>query len=768
MRADETKESSMRPTIYAAFTTLLFTSAVAAAAPGVVLTSPTHGASLGSDIVIVTGSVVDLDPAHAEVTLNGEDVVLEADGSFTHELDVGGPGPGIYRAVLAEVVDTSRGRGPYRDRAVMIDTRFYPGAGVDLDWEVPINQGIVARIPAAGLAAIGDASALRMSEIDPSLQEDIDALIGDGLVLEVEGDDICSPTEALAHAIEAAGGPTEEDQAAAAAQVGCTILQALYGVPLDKCVHVMSDPEIAWDYLPGAFTLRTCIGAVEPEIKTISVPDVDRLDLVSGPGALRSTATMQDVWADVDLKTYVELEYNVLPELETTTTAGDLIEAGIWTVEDAAAQGLAPEDPLVIPEVAAEADLFPIICPADFSGDTYARGFSSLTTHDWSEGAVDATGDTVAGLTRTTRWEYAGAGCFYEAFGSPLATTFVPVRDAITDTILSAIENTLPDMDRPSAAPENDFSLIQEGFLGGFELTDTSSDLRFEAPFGPMILSPAGTAMDGVSLNLQTSTSLSSGVVLPLQEKSFRQPTSWGPMAALTPSGTAFDVGLAVSTNTLNQVLRAGASNDWLHFDRKDFSWTEMGMCAEAPAGSDCRDPMPMNGHNLGLILPELAELGDSEVFARYHAVLPAAVTVPPDMVGEPRVWLHLAQWELSLVEAVSAEEQVHWMRVAVDAGSDDFRLSFGAPDGRFDVATGATWSATVLDHLLVTPPAGDAVMDGLGPIIQPLIDGLLTTLDALPAPDQLGHSGTVLQVDDLEADVSAGTLRLYGTLRQH
>lgn len=195
---------------------------------------------------------------------------------------------------------------------------------------------------------------------------------------------------------------------------------------------------------------------------------------------------------------------------------------------------------------------------------------------------------------------------------------------------------------------------------------------------------------DGVTFGAD-ALALAPPPAIPLSTASYRVEESFPDLPSTTPiAGAAFDVGLCVSTSTLNQMIKAVMETGGLTLDL-----TELDLGSGA---------VPLTAGTLALILPEARTLDPGlPIILRFRPTVAPILTGAPGPAGE-LADLRVAQLLLEVISDAGGTEVVH-LRAALDARAA-FDLVFDQDGRQLRIA--------------LTPPRPDEIFvtvldDGLG-----------------------------------------------------
>jgi len=253
----------------------------------------------------------------------------------------------------------------------------------------------------------------------------------------------------------------------------------------------------------------------------------------------------------------------------------------------------------------------------------------------------------------------------------------------------------------------------------------------------------------------------------------------------MSPNAEPFDLAFTISTGHMSQILRELSGTDRVAFSA---SWGDLGLAP--PAGSAPEDPAVLDGTDLAVWHPALADLGAHQVEIRLAPTLRPFVwmppdTLPPELPGELPLVFNLRQYELTLVEDATGTADVVWLRAYIDLYDDLYSVEIDDEPGSRLLATGfgnAFWTLMIVDEELPScpkephavssnPNACERLLEGalwanLEPFVAPAIEGLL---DELPAPqvfDAAGEASPKRQLVALEPWNEGQNVILFGDLQ--
>jgi len=794
--------------------------ASASTTPTIEITSPTFGGIVRSladpGWLTVTGIVTGIDPADALVRVNQSAPVSPApDGTFSVAVQIGPGGASVFTAVLAEAIDTSRvGAGTYRDRVVFHDLRGYPRDA--FEWraaEDPLRNGAVQRATPRGLSEIGAATIPLLPWAPGELEENINERLGfNGLLLEAgDSDDIGAPVEGLAHLIEAQTGVlTEELQASAAAEVGCRILKELYPwIPLDLCIDVMSDSEIAFDFLAAPPLFRTNLGAIRSRVESISIFDIDQLHLAAADGSLRATVPLGPIAVVAPLESEISLEFmfNQGTEIDVDSlfsAMGDLASeaanAGTYDTEAFMenldlAEGGDGFGTVTIPDVGFRLPLFTVSCQAAVTAQMVIAQATTLVSPDPETSGrtldVRSPADSVQVLIDPGSATYSTTGgpCLFEVFGNPtrdnkpgvIATVASLVADELGAPLTEAGERVVPDCDADpydsgvgqyggteytisdiedcesmddllaSMTTETAFSFTQQHLLSGLETSSSeiprSQDYDIGMPFDAVVIEPEL----GMTLHQNTTVRLASqdGQSLHLYQR-----RNWHALNGANVR--SYDHGQFISTGFLNQHLLAGAASPYLNLGRDSYSLLELGLCRQ---GLDCDKLSPLTAGELSKMAPGFSNLNPGmKIEVRYSTTLTPVVTMADTRDAAAFQMAH------ALITLVDQKTDETIIQFAIDKPSYAMEFGLGAAEGLYDVTTGP-WTGVWVDRADDVFPTDATVRDCLEVFINPVLDGLNGIFSELRAPELLAREAPALVCEEVNQSAANNGLILLDEL---
>jgi hypothetical protein len=296
---------------------------------------------------------------------------------------------------------------------------------------------------------------------------------------------------------------------------------------------------------------------------------------------------------------------------------------------------------------------------------------------------VNVVGNPVIEITGDT-FDFTGGACDDD----PIDDLIRAVIGDFRPRLRAALEEYLNDPD--GAGPED--APVAAAMQSGLSAVD------FTAPLGEAFGIVFETAYFGIAADAGGVTFGSDALAsapppaVPLFPASYRVDEPFPSLSSTTPiAGAGFDIGLCVSTSTLNQMIKAVMEAGGLRLDLTELDF-----------GSG---DIPITGAALSLILPEAQSLDPGlPITLRFQPTVPPILTEAQGPAGE-LADLRVAGLLFEVISDAAGVEVVH-LRAALDARAA-FDLTFEEEDGR-------------RLRIALTPPRPDDIVvtvldDGLG-----------------------------------------------------
>ncbi len=570
-----------------------------------------------------------------------------------------------------------------RDRVVLYNGAW-PGAQALPEGDPEI--GVSVRMPAAGFQAIEPALEASLTTADGrDMGQVLDDVVGAGMPLDGMDGELCVMLEPIV----AAGTtvPLGDAIVALAGEMGLELMALDFGFQLNL-----------EDLTPSMF--EACLVAVEPTLVKMR-PGEPSVALTPGEDAVVADWEWTGVSADVDVVFDVEVRFKGLGMKAKVRWPFDPLECSATGTGD-----VVGTNALGLDAWGTEIDGSPLL-PASATVD----------------GGVSTDGDSICALPET-----------------------LGLIVAIGDQLEHVMEDELNAAMNAEDGGENMLS----GSLEALLVTDEPTAPAFEpvvevwAPFATAETHVHTGAGDG---GLTLVALITTSAVDPIQDTQdtsfFVEPGAWLPGDTLRRGGN-YHHAVGVTTGALNQVLRAAADTATMNFTRS-FTWTELGLCGGG-SSSSCDAEAPLDASTLGALDPWFAGLAPGQLLrADYQATIAPVVAMEWDPTGpEPKGLFFASNHIIELVDVATGAVVV---RIAVDAGSDDFTLDVGAADGRFEVSTGVDLPVvTVLHQEIGSFHHDEQVLAArILPLLAPLNVAWDAALREMPAADfDTAPEGTV------------------------
>lgn len=247
--------------------------------------------------------------------------------------------------------------------------------------------------------------------------------------------------------------------------------------------------------------------------------------------------------------------------------------------------------------------------------------------------------------------------------------------------------------------------------------------------------------------------------------------------AGTDPAGVPFDVSWSITTAHLNQLLRAGFSDERFHGGRLTPTWRDLGI-----GGHIANAPAVLDGTSLGGLHPVFAEIGAEVVTLTLDGTLAPFALMERDWPAQPtgdlRVTLDLPQ-----LEVVLGNRDKTWARFVVDFWEPDLRPRWPADRPGFALVsptavitwTPVEWAFTSCPATpLVTPvsscerQATAALANVLHRRIRRLVESLLADLPAPKVFDVEGRAMTPRRTEPTQTGwwTHGQVITAFGNLR--
>jgi len=338
---------------------------------------------------------------------------------------------------------------------------------------------------------------------------------------------------------------------------------------------------------------------------------------------------------------------------------------------------------------------------------------------------VDVVGDAIIEIDNDT-FEFTGGACDND----PIDDLIRAVVGDFRPRLRAALEEYLSDPDGSGPLDSPVAAAMQDG-LSGVDFTaplGTAFGIGFETSYVDI-----GANDDGVTF-ASDALATAPPPALPLFPGSYRVDEPFPDFARTTPiAGAPFDLGLCVSTSTLNQMIKAVTEADGLRLDltRLDLGGGEV----------------PLTAAVLSLIIPEAASLDpDLAVTLRFRATVPPILTGAPGPAGE-LADLRVAGLLFDVVSGSEGTETLH-LRAALDARAA-FDLDLDEAGRQLRIALTPPRpdeiAATVLDDMLGVDAT--RLEASLSRVVAQFVNLLSPKLGAFELPQLFGLRTTGVEI---------------------